>query len=83
MPQVSVSGRAGSRASIVEPILISKFVDIVDADDAELGRPVCQLKTLSTLSGFVQCADGDLQISGFPEERRELRRYLTTGFFYE
>lgn len=82
MPQVSVSGRAGSRASIVEPILISKFVDIVDADDAELGRPVSQLKTLSTLSGFVQCADGDLQISGFPEERRELRRYLTTGFFY-
>lgn len=49
----------------------------------ELGRPLLQNKTLSTLSGFIKCADGEISIAGYPDEITEISTHLVNGFFYE
>lgn len=83
--QVISNGMNGSFAGITDtvPRLVSKFYKIADADDTHKGRPVCQIGTIGSFSGFVQCAEGDISISGTEEERAAIMGYMTSGFFYE
>lgn len=55
----------------------------VDQDNTEQGRPLCKVDTISNYSGYLLLADGDVAISGTPEEMAEINSYLTGGFFYE
>ena len=61
----------------------ARFTKPVDADNAELGRPLCAVRTLGTLSGFIQCKDGDVSAPATAEELQSIENYLTGGFFYE
>lgn len=63
--------------------LTHKYVEIVDENQSELGRPLCELKTINTLSGFILCSGADCQISGTQEEAQKINNYMNTGFFYE
>lgn len=63
--------------------VIEYFANIVDDDNTENGRPLCKVKTLNTLSGFILCADGSVEAPASASELQELERYLTGGFFYE
>lgn len=83
--QVVSNGMNGSFAGITDtvPRLVSKFYKIADPDDTHKGRPVCQIGTIGSFSGFVQCAEGDISISGTEEERAAIMGYMTSGFFYE
>lgn len=84
MPQVETSGSNGSFLSAgYETHVITQFFKIVDEDIAHRGRPLCELRQLNTLSGFILCAEGELDISCFDNERKEITRYLTGGFFWE
>ena len=56
---------------------------ITDSDLTELGAPLCQSKKISTLSGFILCEDGEMDCNGLFEEKEALKRFLTTGFYYE
>lgn len=57
--------------------------------NAEFGKPLCDVRQLSTLgadatsSGYIKCADGHLDVAAYPEETAEIENYLTGGFFYE
>lgn len=57
--------------------------DITDADNAEHGKPLCKVRTPSTLSGFMIASEGYVAIPGPLPEQQEVRRLLETGFFYE
>lgn len=83
--QVVSSGMNGSFAGITDtlPRLVSKFYNIAPADDSHKGRPVCRNATISSFSGFVQCAEGDISISGTEEERSMISAQMVNGFFYE
>lgn len=85
MPQVATSGLNGSFAGLTDTTasLVSKFFRIADPDDEHRGRPLCQEATIGSYSGFVQCAEGDISISGTAEERNTISSYMTSGFFYE
>lgn len=84
MPQVETSGSNGSFLSAVHPTcIVNQFFKIVDEDIHHRGRPLCEERLLSTLSGFILCAEGDIDINGFDNERKEIRNFLTTGFFWE
>ena len=84
MPIVETSG---SNGSFLSPVNDTKYVvtyyPIVDEDIAHRGRPLCEIRQINTLSGFVLCAEGDLDISCYDNERKEITRYLTEGFFWE
>lgn len=59
------------------------WYDVPEEDIAERGRPLCQSVQLNTLSGYVLCADGEVEVEATEEEHRELEAFLTGGFFYE
>ena len=84
MPQVETSGQNGSfLAPVNNTHVIEQFYKIVDEDIAHRGRPLCELRQLNTLSGFILCAEGEIDISCYDNERKEIVRYLTEGFFWE
>lgn len=91
IPELQMSGSQGSVTNyyIGKPKLITRTVNIVDANDDHSGRPVCKELVLNTLaasatsSGYILCADGDLPFSATSTELVQIRNYLTGGFFYE
>lgn len=84
MPQMETSGQNGSfLAPVNNTHVIEQFYKIVDEDIAHRGRPLCELRQLNTLSGFILCAEGEIDISCYDNERKEIVRYLTEGFFWE
>lgn len=59
------------------------FYDATDEDIPDMGRPLMQLKQLSTLPGFIQCVDGEIEGPYTREELDECNAFLVGGFFYE
>ena len=85
-PTVSGVGSGGSYLSFHDSAnlyLISKFNEIVDENNEELGRPLCQTKQISTLSGYILCDKADAMITGTQDEAIKVNGYLNSGFFYE
>lgn len=84
MPQLETGGSNGSFiGAYTEPHLITHYFHIVDEDIAHKGRPLCAIRQLNTLSGYVLCADGELDIACTEEEKSVITSYLTGGFFWE
>lgn len=63
--------------------LNAKFFECVGTNNTELGRPLYQTKTLSTLSGFTVCQGADVQIGAMAAEEEQINAMLNTGFFIE
>lgn len=84
MPQLMTSGSNGSlvNAELSTFIIVLHFV-IADEDIHHRGRPLCELRQLGNLSGFVLCAEGEIDLNCFDNERKAIMEYLTTGFFME
>ena len=84
MPQLQTSGVNGSFiANELSTILIAIHYVPVDEDIHHKGRPLCETRTINTLTGFVQCAEGDHDIPCFLAEKEKISNYLTEGFFWE
>ena len=84
MPKVSSLGSNGSLIEIITPpYLIVEHYQVVDDNMSEFGRPLCNTRTISTLSGYIQCGEGDHAFSGTRAENEEVNRNLKEGFFYE
>lgn len=84
MPQVETAGANGSFLVPYQLTRISyHFYQIADEDIAHKGRPLCEIRTINTLSGYVQCADPEFDIACTEEERSIIGGYLTGGFFWE
>lgn len=86
-PQVSGLSNGGSflpyQDEDLNMYLSYKYKTIVDENLAEIGRPLCQVKQINTLSGFILCQLADAHISGTADETDLINTYLNTGFFYE
>ena len=63
--------------------LMADFLDVADEDVAQRGRPLCSPVTISTLSGFVMCANAEIALPATETEKEEVLSYLNSGFFYE
>lgn len=84
MPIVETSGANGSFLSCqVKTEMIEQFFKIVDEDIGHKGRPLCEIRRIDTLSGFIMCAEGDMDLDVYEEERTAIKNYLTAGFFWE
>lgn len=76
-------GSNGSNTLNTVWTLTGRFFDIVDEDLTSRGRPLCKLKQISQLSGYMECADADPEISCSDREMSEIVGYLNGGFYYE
>lgn len=78
------TGGSGGLAAITGTASLHwRYTEPVDEDITEQGRPLCEVRQISNLSGFVQCRDGDISAPGTASELAQLESFLTGGFFYE
>lgn len=83
-PKMGTTGSIGSRAMFqYHPELYTEFMTIDPIDPVTQGYPVCKTLTISSLSGFVQVAKGDVAIAGPSWAADQIRSYLEGGFYYE
>lgn len=84
MPRANTIGTTGSFvANHGEFRLDHQFFRPVSDDNTHNGRPLCAVRTLSTLSGYMLIQDGDVAMDGTSVEDAQIRQYLETGFYYE
>ena len=62
--------------------LSGRFIPVADEDLEHRGRPLCQIRTINTLYGFVLCADADVVIPCTDREKSAIQAYMEGGFFY-
>ena len=83
-PKMQTTGSVGSKAMYdFAVVLYSEFVRVEPLDPTTMGYPVCKTLTISSLSGFVQVAKGDVAIAGPSWAADQIRSYLEGGFYYE
>ena len=83
-PTCTGGGSNGSFLSLhTSCYLDATFFECTARNTAEIGRPLHQTKTLSTLSGYCLCQNADVVISGTADEVRTVNGYLNSGFFIE
>lgn len=77
-------GTTGSYGSLLGDFRLDhQFFRPVTDDNTHNGRPLCAMRTLNTLSGYMIVQDGDVAINGTSSEDAQVRQYLETGFYYE
>ena len=83
-PIMQTSGVNGNRSIYhIQGLLYAFYRLIVDEDNSHLGRPLCQTKTISTIPGYIKCADAHAELSCMNEERTIIMDYMNNGFYYE
>lgn len=60
-----------------------EFKLLVDESNQDRGRPLCKVRTINTLSGYIMVSDADIEIAAMEAEQQEIRSYMEGGFFYE
>lgn len=63
--------------------LYHEYYDFVDGDNTNKGRPLCEVRQISGVAGFMITNNGNISISGTAGEKAAVRRYLEGGFYYE
>ena len=80
----STSAQGGSITAMLEPMrLDTTFFYVTPEDNTHNGKPLMQVKTISSLSGYIQVQKGDVPIAGTQAEADEIRALLEGGFYYE
>lgn len=83
-PQVQSQGANGSKVAFMQiPNIVAEFRMIAEEDNATIGRPLCAVRTINTLSGFIQCENVDIDCNGTVAEKRAIIEFMEGGFFYE
>ena len=83
-PQLLTAGSNGSLLSLGQNnYLCETFYTAVDDDPAQLGKPLCKVKTLNTIPGYIVVKNPDISMSCFEVEKAMISDFLVSGFFYE
>lgn len=84
MPQVQSQGANGSKVAFLTiPNIVAEFRQIAEEDNVTMGRPLCAPRVPSTLGGYMECANVDLNTAASKAEKQEIISYMEGGFFYE
>lgn len=83
LPVQVVGGNGGFMSGYYPVRLILTYATLAADNTSEWGRPLCQIRQLNTLSGFILCADADFSLSCTEPERDAIAGFLTSGFYYE
>ena len=85
MHQVSSVGAVGSITAYAynPPQISCVFYNIADEDNAQIGRPLMSTRTISSLSGYIECENADLDCAASPTEKAEIIGAMNGGFYYE
>ena len=83
-PKLNTSGSQYTQSEAYSDwYLVAEFHYPVDDDPVHRGHPLCQVKTINTLSGYILVSDPDIAIAGTADENTKIKGYMSGGFFYE
>lgn len=83
-PTVQTLSASGSIAAYqLPPVLRADFSILVDNDNARAGRPLCAVRNIKSLSGFIMCQNPELHVVATAEEHDAIISFLRGGFYYE
>ena len=85
MPKVKTQGVEGGISLYSIPAHIeTRFNKPVKDSLQEMGRPLCDTKTISSLSGYIKTMNADVVLAGATDaEQEQVRAFMNGGFFYE
>lgn len=84
MPRAQTIGTTGTFAANHGSFRLDcQFFRPVADDNTHNGRPLCEVRQINSLSGYMIIQDGDVTINGTSAEDSMIRNYLETGFYYE
>ena len=84
MPQMQSQGANGSKVAFLQtPNIVAEFRNISDEDNAQIGRPLCAVRTISSLSGYIRCEEADLDVPASPIEKEMIMGFMNGGFYNE
>lgn len=82
-----VSQSKGGGASVakygITPYLTGAFYEIVDDNNVDHGRPLCQRVQLSTIPGFIMIDDPSIALTATAAEIDSVKSFMRNGFFLE
>ncbi len=85
IPTLTSVGNNGALDSLFDAgtRMIYEFVRITDEDLPRVGRPLCAVRRINNLSGFVLPTNFNVVIDGTAPERTEINTICNGGFFYD
>lgn len=84
IPHLSMTGGAGNTAAMAgTPTLYVTHYYVAADDNADKGRPLYAIRTLSNVPGFIMADSDAVSISCTEEELNEIRDAIRHGFYYE
>lgn len=78
-----VNGSYLMTSPTLEPMIISTFTNPVAENNTECGRPLCAIRTINTLTGYIKCGEVTIDYPCFDTEKSIIEKYLLNGFFWE
>lgn len=78
-----VNGSYLMTSPTLEPVIVSEFSNPIAENLAECGRPLCAIRTINTLSGYVKCGEVSVDYPCFDTEKATIHHHLMSGFFWE
>ena len=84
IPRSSTKGSYGSLANMggSPQFVITNWI-LADDDNAGKGRPLCAVRQISNIPGFITAEADELSISCTDNELTEIRAAVAGGFYYE
>ena len=86
-PTIQMGGSSGSFVTFGEfggvDQIQAVFHAVANDDNADIGRPLCEVRTISALGGYMECINAHCPIMGTLGEQEEVERFLNDGFYYE
>ena len=84
IPSANSIGSVGSVDAMQGPVqLQTMFAMPVNDDLAHRGRPLCAVRTVRNVAGYLLCADVDIHIAGATgNEMDRIKAYMESGFYY-
>lgn len=84
MGQVSTTGCNGGISQLFDPAqLTGVFLSVVDEDNARRGRPLCSVRRISAVPGYIVCADPAPDFAAPQWELDAVRAAMQSGFYFE
>lgn len=84
IPSANSIGSVGSVDAMQGPVqLQTMYAMPVDDDLTHRGRPLCAVRLVRNVPGYLICADVDIHIAGATQSEMDIiRSYMESGFYY-
>lgn len=83
-PQVQTSGQSGSISAYdYVPHIRAQFFIPIDEDNSDFGRPLCSVRAIKDIPGFILVGHPEINIAATPVEIEKILAYMAGGFYYE